>query len=429
MSDGFEAIVVGAGPAGCAAAYTLAKAGIEVLLVERSKFAGGKNVTGGVLYGSVLHELIPEFWKEAPVERRVQRHVISLLSEKSSVSIDFNTENSDHPESAGYTVLRAKFDRWFAQKVEEAGGMVITGSRADDLIWEDGRVAGIVAGGDKIPAKVVIAADGVNSLLADKAGLGVSLSPDNVNQGVKEVIKLPRETIEQRFNVTADGGAAIHFLGFCTHGVHGGGFLYTNQESLSLGVVVQLKALMENKLKSVDLLESFKGHPTVREWVKGGTSIEYSAHLVPAGGLRMLPQLYTDGMLVAGDAAALVLATGRALEGLNFALASGIAAAETVKTAKDKGDFSQRTLSRYVNLLSESFVLQDLPRFHGAPQFLENPRLYSTYPELACSLAEKVFEVDGNPKSTVWQLAREELQDKVSLWQLIRDIMAARKAI
>ncbi|HWR69479.1 MAG TPA: FAD-dependent oxidoreductase, partial [Dehalococcoidia bacterium] len=82
MSDGFEVVVVGAGPAGCAAAYTLAKAGIEVLLVERSKFAGGKNVTGGVLYGSVLNELIPEFWKEAPVERRVQRHVISMLSEK-----------------------------------------------------------------------------------------------------------------------------------------------------------------------------------------------------------------------------------------------------------------------------------------------------------------------------------------------------------
>jgi electron transfer flavoprotein-quinone oxidoreductase len=429
MSDGFEVVVVGAGPAGCAAAYTLAKAGIEVLLVERSKYAGAKNVTGGVLYGSVLNELIPEFWKEAPVERRVQRHVISMLTEKSSVSIDFNTDNSGHPESAGYTVLRAKFDRWFAHKVEEAGGMVITGSRADDLVIEEGRVAGIVAGGDSIAAKVVIAADGVNSLLADKAGLGVSLAPDNVNQGVKEIIKLPRQTIEERFNLTSDGGAAMHFLGFCTRGVHGGGFLYTNQESLSLGVVVQLKALIDNKLKSVELLESFKQHPTVREWVRGGTPAEYSAHLVPTGGLRMLPQLYTDGMLIAGDAAALVLATGRALEGLNFALASGIAAAETVKIAKEKDDYSQQTLSRYVKLMSDSFVLQDLVRFFGAPQFLENPRLYGAYPELACSLAEKVFEVDGNPKSTVWQLAREEMKGKISLWQLLRDAMAARKTI
>jgi len=134
-------------------------------------------------------------------------------------------------------------------------------------------------------------------------------------------------------------------------------------------------------------------------------------------------------MLVAGDAAALVLATGRALEGLNFALASGMAAAETVKIAREKGDFSQRTLSQYVKLMSERFVLQDLVRFFGATQFLENPRIYGLYPDLACSLAEKAFEVDGNPKSTVWQLAREEMKGKVSLWRLVRDAMAARKTI
>lgn len=429
MSDAFEVIVVGAGPAGCAAAFCLARAGIEVLLVERARFAGGKNVTGGVLYGSVLNEIMPEFWKEAPVERRVQRHVISLLSEKSSVSIDFNAGDSGQPETAGYIVLRARFDRWLAQKVEEAGGMVITGSRADDLIMENGRVAGIVAGGDSMPARVVIAADGVNSLLAAKAGLGVSLSADNVNQGVKEVISLPRQTIEDRFNVSADGGTAVHYLGFCTRGIHGGGFLYTNRESLSLGVVAQLGALVKSKLRSVDLLASFKEHPAIRELIKGGTPVEYSAHLVPAGGLGMMPRLYTDGMLVAGDAAALVLATGRALEGLNFALASGIAAAETVKLAREKGDYSREALSHYSRLLASSFVLQDLTHFRGAPQFLENPRLYSTYPDLACSLAGRLFEADGRPRATAWHLAREEMKGRVSFWQLARDAMASRNAI
>ena len=217
-----------------------------------------------MLYGSVLNELIPEFWKEAPVERRVQRHVISMLSEKSSVSIDFNTDNSDHPESAGYTVLRAKFDRWFARKVEEAGGMVITGSRADDLIMEDGRVAGIVAGGDNIPAKVVIAADGVNSLLADKSRPGgepLSGQRQPGGQGGHQAAAADHRGAVQCQPPMA--ATATHFLGFCTRGVHGGGFLYTNQESLSLGVVVQLKALIESKLKGVELLEGFKEHPTV----------------------------------------------------------------------------------------------------------------------------------------------------------------------
>ena len=429
MKESFDAVVVGAGPAGCAAAYSLAKAGLEVLLVERGKFAGVKNMTGGVLYGPVLNRLIPDFWKEAPVERHVTRHLITLLSEKTSLSVDFNSTGLDEPLHDGYTVLRARFDRWFADKVEEAGGVVITGVRVDDLLWDDQRVVGIVAGGDKIPAGLVIAADGVNSILAKKAGLSPRLSPENVNQGVKEVIKMPREIIEQRFNVSGDGGAAIHFLGFCTRGVHGGGFLYTNRESLSLGVVVQLKALIENNLRSVELLEGFKAHPAVRELVKDGTTVEYSAHLVPAGGLEMMPRLYADGLLVAGDAAALVLATGRSLEGLNFALASGIAAAETASRAKEKGDFSQETLSYYAKLLTEDFVLQDLKRFERSPEFLENQRFYSVYPELVCGLAEKIFRVDGNPKKTVWQLVREEMKGKVSIWTLLKDALAARRAL
>jgi len=429
MKESFDAIVVGAGPAGCAAAYSLARAGLEVLLVERGKSAGVKSMTGGVLYGPILNNLIPDFWKEAPVERRVTRHVITLLSEKTSLSVDFNSAGLDASLTDGYTVLRARFDRWFADKVEQAGGMVITGVRVDDLIWDGKRVAGIVAGGDRIPAGVVIAADGINSVMAKKAGLGARLSPGNVNQGVKEIIRLPREVIERRFNISGDGGVAIHFLGFCTRGVHGGGFLYTNQESLSLGVVVQLKALIDNSLRSVDLLEGFKAHPAVKEMIKDGTTVEYSAHLVPAGGLAMVPQLYADGLLLAGDAAALVLATGRALEGLNFALASGMAAAETVQRAKEKGNYGRETLSDYARLLSESFVLQDLKRFQRSPELLENRRLYSVYPELACSLAEKVFRVDGHPKKTVWQLAREEMKDRVSIWTLLKDAMAARRSV
>jgi len=427
MDERFDAIVVGAGPAGCAAAYSLAKEGLQVLLVERGKFAGAKNMTGGVLYGPVLNDLVPDFWKEAPVERHISRHVIAFLSERSSLSVDFNVTGSD--EHSGFSVLRSKFDRWFAHKVEQVGGIVATGLRVDDLLWDKQRVAGIVAGGDEIAGEVVIAADGVNSGLAKKAGLGVKLSPENVNQGVKEVVQMPREVIEERFNLADESGAAIHFLGFCTKGVHGGGFLYTNKESLSLGVVAQLKALVENNLKSVDLLEGFKVHPTVKQLIKGGTTVEYSAHLVPAGGLKMMPRLYTDGLLVAGDAAALVLATGRALEGMNFALASGMAAAETVKRAREKGDYGKETLSCYEDLLADTFVLRDLKKFRSAPHFLENQRIYSVYPDLVCSLAERIFQVDGNPKKKVWQLAREEMKGKVSLWQLIRDGMSARRAI
>ena len=224
MQEKFDAIIVGAGPAGCAAAYTLAKAGLQVLVVERGKFVGAKNMMGGVLYGSALHSLIPNFWEEAPVERHITRHVVGFLSPKASLSIDFSSVSFDSTPYNAFTVLRAKFDRWFAAKAGEVGAIVATGLQADDLLWDGNRVVGIVAGGDEIPADVVIAADGVNSILAEKAGLRGKISPDQVNQGVKEVIKLPREVIEERFNLVGDSGTAMHLVGFCTKGVHGGGF-------------------------------------------------------------------------------------------------------------------------------------------------------------------------------------------------------------
>ncbi len=355
--------------------------------------------------------------------------MVTFLSEKTSLSIDFDSGGLPQTPDSGFTVLRAKFDRWFASKVEEAGGVLITGIPVDDLLWDDRRVAGVVAGGDNIPAPVVIAADGVNSILAKKAGLTLHLTTSNVNQGVKEIIKMPREAIEQRFNLVDDTGTAIHFLGHCTRGIHGGGFIYTNRDTISIGVVVQLNALIDHALKSVDLLEGFKEHPSIRELIKGGTTAEYSAHLVPAGGLNMVPEIYADGLLVAGDAAGLVLATGRSLEGLNFAVASGVAAAETVKTARQKGDYTRQTLSTYQDLLGQSFVMQDLRRFQNSARLLENQRIYSVYPELFCHLAEQAFAVDGHAKKTMWQLGREEMKGKVSPWQMLKDAMAVRRSV
>ncbi len=427
MDDKFDAIIVGAGPAGCTAAYLLAKEGLEVLLVERGNYAGSKNMTGGVLYGPVLSRVFPDFPLNIPLERPISRHVLTFLSASSAVSLDANAAGTEIHN--GYSILRAKFDRWFAKQVEDAGGIVATGLLAEDLVMVDNRVTGIVAGGDEMGAEVVIAADGVNSLMAQKAGLGVRLAPHNVNQGVKEVIKLPPEVIEDRFNVAPGEGAAVHYLGIGTEGVHGGGFLYTNKESISVGVVVQLKALMEHNLRAIDLLESFKGHPAVKPLIKSGTTVEYSAHLVPAGGRDMMPRLCTDGMLVAGDAGAMVLATGRALEGINYAMASGMAAAETVKQARQKGDYSRQSLVQYEAMLADSFVFKDLENFRSAAGFLDNPRLYRAYPDLVCGLANKIFEVDGQPKKKVWQVVRGELKGRVSLWQLIKDGLAARKSV
>lgn len=429
MEQKFDAIIVGAGPAGCACAYKLAQAGLQVLVVERGKFPGAKNMWGGAFYGPALSELLPNFWEEAPFERYVACHRLSLLNDASCLSVEFTTARFNQPPYNGFIVLRSKFDRWLASKVQEVGAIVASGLQADDILWDGNRIVGIIAGDDKLPADVVIACDGVNSILAQKAGLRGELKPHELKQGVKEIIALPQETIERRFGLSGREGIAWEFVGSCTMGLPGGGFIYTNKESLSIGIVVQLNALAQKQVKANDLLEGFKRHPAIARLLDGGKLVEYSAHLIPVAGINIMPKLYTDGLLVAGDAAAFVVGTGLILEGANFAVASGVAAAETIVKAKQKGDFSANSLAYYGELLAQSFVLKDLKTFSKAPHFLENQRIYSAYPQLACNLAEKIFTSDGRPRKRAWQLLRETMKGKISLWQMACDLIQGRKAI
>jgi electron transfer flavoprotein-quinone oxidoreductase len=160
-----------------------------------------------------------------------------------------------------------------AQKVEQAGAIVAAGMRVDDLLFQEGRVSGVKVGDEEFSSDIVILADGVNSLLAKKAGLRSDFLPEDMKQGVKEVIELPRETIEQRFNLVNDEGAAMEFVGTCTRGLPGGGFLYTNKNSLSLGLVIELGSLVKSKQKASDLLEEFKHHPEISRLIEGGRTV------------------------------------------------------------------------------------------------------------------------------------------------------------
>lgn len=429
MNQKFDAIVVGAGPAGCLCGFKLAQAGLETLIVERGKFPGAKNMWGGAYYGPLLHEIFPDFWEDAPVERYICRRKFSFLSEDSSLSVEFSSQKFREIPYNGFSVLRAKFDRWLASKAEQAGAIVAPGLQADDLLWEGSRVSGIKAGGDEIPANVVVACDGVNSVIAEKAGLRNKLAPEFLKQGVKEVIRFPQETIEQRFFLSGDEGIAWESLGFFTQGIPGGGFIYTNKDSLSVGVVVQLDALAEKQVKANDLLEGFKRHPDIAPYLREGQLVEYSAHLIPVAGKAMMPRLYGDGIIVAGDAAALTLVTGLALEGANLAVASGIAAAETVIAAKKSESFTASSLASYQEKLTNSFVLKDMEAFKKAPEFLENPRIYKDYPEIACDLAQKIFTNTGKPKEKMTALFKQATKDRVSFLQIMRDLWEAKGAL
>lgn len=429
--DRMDAIVVGAGPAGSAAALTLARAGKQVLLVERGTQAGTKNMTGGRLYTHALKKLCPDNWKEAPLERRVTRERICMLTEENAVTVELASpglgENS-------YTVLRARLDAWLAGQAEAAGAMLASGVKVDDLLIDQGKVVGVRCGGDDMLADAVIVAEGVNCLLPRKAGLRTrELDPKHVATGVKVTVELPRQVLEDRFQLRGDEGAAQLYVGSVTRGLPGGGFLYVNRDSLSLGLVVTVAGLLDPKTRAepAALMDGFLAHPAVAPLLEGGKVVEYSAHLVPEGGVHMMPELAGDGILVAGDAAGLVLNLGYVVRGMDFAIASGVAAAEAVLAAKEKGDFSKAGLAGYRQRLEESFVLKELRFYANAPEFIEHtPRMFGAYPEMAAALLQRMFTVDGvgQPKHAL-ALAREAMAGRASLFQLGRDAWKGGRAL
>src|SRR5674476_1664649 len=126
----FDVIVVGAGIAGCVTAILLARAGRQVVLIERGAAAGNKNLSGGVLYCRVLEEVFPNLLTEAPVERRITRNVIQFLNADSAVAVDYADARLAEPTNA-VTVLRAKLDAWLADQCEAEGVFVMTGVRVD----------------------------------------------------------------------------------------------------------------------------------------------------------------------------------------------------------------------------------------------------------------------------------------------------------
>ncbi|HHT9123167.1 MAG TPA: FAD-dependent oxidoreductase [Candidatus Wunengus sp. YC63] len=415
MAEKFDAIIVGAGPAGCAAAYSLAKMGFNVLIVERGKYPGAKNVMGGRMYAYALNRLIPDFWKEASVERCVTHEKLTFLGNKSSVTFDFQDEELFEPPNS-FTILRAKFDQWFANKAVEAGATLISNIRVDDLLWKDTKITGIVAGTDKLEANVVIAADGAVSLMAEKAGLKKFLVKEYAI-GMKEIIELPEKTIEERFNLANGEGAAQLFIGQCTRQLPGGAFVYTNKTSLSLGIVVYINQLIESKVEAYEMMREFNSNPAIAKLITGGKLLEYSAHVIPEASRT---GLFTDGLLVVGDAAGLLVNSGITLRGMDMAIASGMAAAEAVKIAMGKGDFSKKTLSHYERLLKNDFVLADMRTFKRSPAFLQNTRLYSLYPEFACKLFHRLALVKGPKKRLLDELLAETKGKKV---QIIRDLI------
>lgn len=403
-----DVVVVGAGPAGAAAALTLARLGRSVLLLERGPFPGSKNVYGGVIYGRILDRLVPRWFDHAPVQRWITRRATMLLTGHQSLSIDFRTTAWGSEPFNGFTAYRPDFDRWFAGEAEAAGATLVASTTATGLIHDSrGRVAGVRTDreGD-VRAKVVIACDGVNSFLAKEAGLYPHFSKDHMTLGVKEVLAIPRAEIEARFGVTGREGADFEIVGG-TKGIPGGAFVYTNLDTVSIGAVLGLNGLTASGIRPEEVIAGLKAHPSLAALVAGGEVKEYAAHLIPEAGLHAMPDLVGDGILVAGDAAGMCLAAGLWLEGVNYAIGSGMHAADAAHAAIAADDTSKVGLASYRTRLESTFVLRNHRRVRHAERLLLNERTQLRYPQMACDLMEQMYTVtDPEPKPGGVRIAR-----------------------
>ena len=400
----FDAIVVGAGASGNAAAYTMAKAGLKVLQIERGEYPGSKNVQGAILYANALEQIIPDFRDDAPLERHIIEQRMWVMDDESFVGTHYRSDDYNKPPYNRYTIIRAQFDKWFSSKVREAGALLICETTVEELLIDGDRVIGVRCDrlGGEVHADVVILADGVNSTLARKAGFHGELNAGNVALAVKEILFLPEEVIQQRFNIKEEEGVVIELMGKVTEGMVGTGFLYTNKDSLTIGVGCMLANFKANPNKTTPyaLLEKLKRHPSIAPLIEGGEMKEYCAHLIPEGGFNAVPRIHGNGWLIVGDSGGFVNAAHR--EGSNLAMTSGRLAGETVVALKAAGKApTAKQLEAYKAALDASFVMKDLKKYRKLPDTLHgNPQFFTAYPELVNRAAKTFFTVDGVDKQT-----------------------------
>ncbi len=411
-----DLIVVGAGPAGLACACEAAGAGLQVIVLERGDLAGEKNLSGGRLYLEPVKDLCADLLKDAPFERPVVSETVCLCDRHSSASFRL-----DRPEGDSVTVLRARLDKHLAEKAGARGAMVLPQQRADELIIEEDRVTGVKVGPEVLKARAVVAADGALSFLAQQSGLRPQRDPHNYAVGVKEIIQLDAAAIEERFNLPEGKGAARLYIGAVTAGLPGGGFIYTNRDSLSVGLVAQIGAVQkwQSELHLFDLLEEFKQRSDVAPLVAGGKTVEYGAHPIPEGGLRALPPPGMPGLLLSGDAAGFVINTGPVLRGMDLALASGVLAARSIAAGGD-------CLQNYRRALGQGFIMQQMRAHKKAPKTLAREGLYRRLPAQLVGWAQDILRVNPEGSHPRMKSALRDLRRSLGfkglrdLWRLMR---------
>ncbi|MDE1819874.1 MAG: FAD-dependent oxidoreductase [Euryarchaeota archaeon] len=443
MGDDFDAIVVGAGFAGCAAAIRLAQGGANTLLLERGAEPGTKNLSGGILWGHDLDPILPKWQEEMPLERHIISKRFGFLTRDKALSFEYRDDSWDRPPYNAHSVLRSRTDAWLAKKAEEAGATLVSAVPVDRLHLEGEKVRGVVQSGEVMTAPVTLVTDGYNTRTTigtsirkgdpPRANSGQQRLPEDHSEvGVKEVFSIDPSVLEDRFGVDGLQGRAQEWvLGFLPPGVMGGGFLYTNRDTLSLGIIVQLGSLKGRGIATHEIIERFKLHPAIEPLIRGGELLEYGAKLIPDGYSSRPDKFWGDGFMIAGDAAGFVFSNGIVIQGMSYAARSGILAAETALEAIKAKDFSARGLASYGERLIRSNVLPDFQHFEGMDRVKWNSRIFSEYPEMMTGVFHDWMTAtpQGPPSLMKAGLSSARAAMKVGWRPLLQDLVDAAREV
>ncbi len=417
----FDVVIVGGGPAGCSAAYFLAKKGYQILLLEKGRSLGSKNVYGGKIYSYYFNKLFPEFEKEAPVHRWVKKELYSITHGGDTLTFEYYS-----PEATSFTANLTEFVSWMGKKAEEAGATVLTETKVTDIIKKDGRVQGVLVGGEKVTADLTIIAEGANRILSESAGLVKNTSPHTVAVGIKETIKLDEKTINERFGLNNNEGASWLVLGDVTDGIPDGGFLYTFKDYVSVGAVITLGSALDKIDKEVyNFGEKIRLHNVIGKKLLGGEIIEYSAHLTIVDPLGFMPESHSGkGYMIIGDAGGILANMGYTFRGVDFAAYSGYLATQAYEKIRDGED--EKIFDK---MLRETAIFEEIKRYSEVHKLLKNPRMLDEYPRLLDSLLKTKLHIRENTPLTIEAILGLILKEKINPLILLKDMFTMVKSI
>ena len=372
----FDVVIVGAGPAGLAAAIRLRQIGIEqdrdisVCVVEKAAELGAHTLSGAVLEPRALNELIPG-WKEkgAPLNTPVTDDRFMFLTENKAFRLP--TPPQMHNDG-NYIVSMGRVVKWLGEQAEELGAEVYPGFAAAEVLFhEDGRIKGIATGdmgldrdgkpkdnyepGMELHGRYTFFAEGCRGSLSrqleEKLGLRHG-DPQTYAIGIKELWEIDPDKHHS--------GRAVHSVGWpMDRQTYGGSFLYHLEDNqVAVGFVVALD-YQNPYLSPFEEFQRFKTHPAIRETFEGGRRICYGARALNEGGLQSLPKLAFPGGAVIGCSAGFLNVPK--IKGNHLAMKSGMLAAEAVAEAL-KAETPSATLDAYPAAFQDSWAHDELHR-------------------------------------------------------------------